>query len=226
MRLPLRLPSPRVIPHDQFDELLDEGDRRSGPLLYRPSCPDCRACEAIRVPVARFQPTRSQRRVLRRNDGALRLELTAPTVTATHLSLYNRHKSERGLSRRTEAATERDYRFFLVESCVDTRELRYYLGDELIAVSILDFGQTAVSSVYHYFNPDHADRSLGVYSILQEIALCARLGLEWYYLGLYVADCRHLRYKADYYPHQRRVDGVWREFAGPDDAVGTVVEGA
>jgi len=223
MRLPLRLPNPRAIPHDQFDELLDEGDRRSGPLLYRPTCPECQACQAIRVPVARFVPSRSQRRVWRRNVDDVRTEFAPPTVSSRHVELYNRHKSERGLARRTEAATARDYQFFLVETCVDTRELRYLVGDTLIAVSILDFGQTAVSSVYHYFDPDHDARSLGVFSILQEIALCATLGLTWYYLGLYVSDCRHLRYKADYYPHQRRVDGAWREFSGPDDHEGTPV---
>ncbi len=223
MRLPLRLPTPRFIPHDQFDELLHEGDRRSGPLLYRPTCPDCQACEAIRVPVARFAPSRSQRRVWRRNAGTVRTEFAPPTVTAQHVALYNRHKLERGLARRSEGATERDYRFFLVETCVDTRELRYYVGDDLIAVSILDFGQTAVSSVYHYFDPDHDGRSMGVFSILQEIAHCAALGIEWYYLGLYVGDCRHLRYKADYYPHQRRVRGAWREYANPDDLLGTPV---
>ena len=42
---------------------------------------------------------------------------------------------------RAEPATEKDYRFFLLETCVDTWELRYFVGDALVAVSVLDFGR-------------------------------------------------------------------------------------
>ncbi len=55
MCLPLRMPLSRLGP-EQFDQQLAEGDRRTGPLLYRPQCPTCDACEAIRVPVDRFRP--------------------------------------------------------------------------------------------------------------------------------------------------------------------------
>ena len=96
--------------------------------------------------------------------------------------------------------------------------IRRQLGDRLIAVSVLDFGARSVSSVYHYFDPDEGHRSLGVYSVVKEIELCASLGLDWYYLGLYVADCDHLNYKADYWPHQRRSKGQWHEFARPSSA--------
>jgi len=214
MRLPLRMPTTRPQPED-FDALLAEGDRRSGPLLYRPACDQCAACEALRVPVGRFIPTRSQRRVWRRNEGEVRVERHRPAATADHLRLYNRHARERGLSLRSEPSSESDYRFFLVDTCVDTWELRYFVGDALVAVSVLDIGRDSVSSVYHYFDPSHAWRSLGVYSILKEIELCAVEGREWYYLGLYVADCAHLNYKATYYPHQRRIAGVWTEFSEP-----------
>lgn len=211
MRLPLRMPLGKLGP-EQFDRFLEEGDRRTGPLLYRPSCPACQACEAIRVPVRRFQPTRSQRRVWKRNEGEIEVIRTRPDVTAEHLALYNRHSRERALSLREDLATERDYRFFLVETCVDTWEVQYRVNGRMIAVSILDFGRTSVSAVYHYFDPDVSWRSMGVYSVLKEIELCADLGLEWYYLGLYVEDCRHLNYKATYWPHQRRRHGVWQEF--------------
>lgn len=223
MRLPLRLPSPRQLSPLQFDLLLEAGDRRSGPLLYRPDCAHCEACEAIRIPVARFEPTRSQRRSVKKNldvDAGLGPAL----LDDTRLGLYNRHKRERGLARREGDATARDYHFFLLETCVDTREFRYYVGDRLIAVSILDLGFRGVSSVYHYFDPDEAARSIGVYSVLREIAYCREEGFEWYYLGLYVSDCQHLRYKADYYPHQRRRFGVWREYSGPDDHEGVEVD--
>jgi arginine-tRNA-protein transferase len=213
MQLPLRMPTARLTP-DLFDQLLEQGDRRSGPLLYRPSCPACTACEAIRVHVPSFRPTRSQRRAARRNDDVT-VERLRPSVSAEHLRLYNRHSRERGLSLREQPATETDYRFFLVETSVDSWEVRYLVGGRLVAVSILDFGDRAVSSVYHYFDPDEARRSMGVFSVLREIELCRELGMEWYYLGLYVEACDHLNYKAEYHPHQRRIGGVWHHFDAP-----------
>jgi leucyl-tRNA---protein transferase len=213
MRLPLRMPTARL-PPDLFDQLLDQGDRRSGPLLYRPTCPACTACEAIRVHVPTFQPTRSQRRAARRNVD-LTVDRARPSVSADHLRLYNRHSRERGLSLREQLATETDYRFFLVETSVDSWELRYLQEGRLLAVSILDFGQRAISSVYHYFDPDESWRSMGVFSVLREIELCRELGMEWYYLGLYVEACAHLNYKAEYYPHQRRIGGIWHHFEAP-----------
>lgn len=216
MQLPLRMPNARLTP-DLFDQLLEQGDRRSGPLLYRPSCPSCDACEAIRVHVPTFQPTRSQRRAARRNDD-ISVARARPSVSAEHLRLYNRHSRERGLSLREQLATETDYRFFLVETSVDSWELRYSVEGRLLAVSILDFGQRSVSSVYHYFDPDESRRSIGVFSVLREIELCRELGMEWYYLGLYVDGCAHLNYKAEYFPHQRRIGGVWHRFEGPGAA--------
>jgi arginyl-tRNA--protein-N-Asp/Glu arginylyltransferase len=208
-RLPLRLPA-RVLTGVELDNALESGDRRSGRMLYRTRCPSCAACEPLRVPVARFRPSPSQRRAVRKNPD-ITVEVGAPDASAAHVALFNRHKLERGLARTEEPLSSANYSAWLVDTCVDTREFRYYAGGRLVAVSILDIGRTSASSVYHYFDPDEARRSLGVYSVLREIEWCAANGIDWYYLGFYVSDCTHLAYKATYYPHQRRVDGVWVE---------------
>lgn len=213
-RLPLRVPLSVVSP-DTFDRLLAGGERRSGRMMYRTQCPECSACHPLRVPTARFEPTDSQRRVWRKNEGVLKVEMGPPGLTRDHLTLYNRHKIERGLSRRDEPLTPEGYRQWLVNTCADTVEVRYRIGDRLVGVSILDFGRKAASSVYHYFDPDEAKRSIGVYSAMKEIEICRRSGIDWYYLGYYVADCSRLSYKAGYWPHERRLDGVWTEFLNP-----------
>lgn len=212
-RLPLRLPL-RVVTPEEFDRLLAAGERRSGRLVYRTQCPGCDACHSLRVPVERFVPTRSQERAWKKNEGQLTVEMGPPALTREHLTLYNRHKIERGLARHDEPLSADAYRAWLVQTCTETVEVRYRLDGRLVAVSILDFGRTSASSVYHYFDPDEARRSIGVYSVLKEIEICRRSGIKWYYLGYYVEDCRHLSYKASYWPHERRVDGVWTEFAG------------
>ena len=45
------------------DELSLMGFRRSQSVAYRPACPDCAACLSTRIPVARFLPSDSQKRV-------------------------------------------------------------------------------------------------------------------------------------------------------------------
>jgi len=209
-RMPMRVPTDTLAPAE-FDGLLAEGDRRNGVMLYRTRCPNCTACEPIRIPVDTFEVNKGQRRVLRRNED-LRMELGPPLLTEQHLELMNRHKLERGLSTLGVPLDAEQYRSWLVMSCVDTQEVRYFVGERLVAVSILDMGAESCSSVYHYFDPSEAQRSIGVYSVLQEIELCRARGIRWYYLGLYVADCTHLSYKANYYPHQRRIGGVWTTF--------------
>lgn len=213
-RLPLRLPLTRLSP-EAFDRMLAAGDRRSGRMLYRATCGECTECQALRVPVEQFQPTDAQRRAWRKNEGLLKVELGPPALTTAHLALYNRHKQERGLARSDEPLSAESYRHWLVSSCTETMEVSYRLDDRLVGVSIVDFGRRAASSVYHYFDPDEARRSIGVYSVLKEIEICRRSGIEWYYLGYFVRDCTHLSYKAGYWPHQRRVDGLWVDFARP-----------
>ncbi|ODV79673.1 arginyl-tRNA-protein transferase [Suhomyces tanzawaensis NRRL Y-17324] len=71
----------------------------------------------------------------------------------------------------------------------------YYLDNKLIAVSVLDFLPSGVSSIYFIWDPDYAHLSLGTVSGIREILMCERLGFEYYYLGYYIDDCDKMRYK-------------------------------
>jgi arginine-tRNA-protein transferase len=104
----------------------------------------------------------------------------------------------------------KSYFGFLVDRCVDAFELRYYLGDELVGVAITDRGASALSAVYCHFDPRHARLSIGTYSILKQVELGLELGCAYLYLGLYIADNSHMRYKARFGPHERLVDGRWQ----------------
>ena len=50
------------------DELTASGFRRSQNIAYRPACEACDACVSVRLPVERFVFSRSQRKLLNRND--------------------------------------------------------------------------------------------------------------------------------------------------------------
>ena len=210
-RLPLRLPARRLRPAE-FDQRLAAGDRRQGVLLYQPSCPACNACQAIRIDVDQFRMSKTQRRVLRRGDALLQTEVGRPSASAEKVALYNRHKVERNLLVGDGRIDAGGYEQFLVESCTDTIEFRYRLGDALIGVAVADRAANALSAVYCFYAPEHAALSPGTYSILKQVALCRSWGLRHLYLGLYVIGCAPMRYKARYLPHERLIGGVWRRF--------------
>ena len=210
-RFPMRLPA-RALRREEFAERLKIGDRRQGLILYRPSCPSCGACEPIRIQINEFQANRSQRRALRRGLQLLTTDIGRPDVDDTRIDLYNRHKIKRGLLGNSEHIDISGYRSFLVDTCTDTFELRYYLDNRLVGVAIADRAQDALSAVYTYFDPDLQHLSLGTFSIMVQIELCRQWSLQFLYLGLYVQGCDAMTYKSRYFPHERRIAGMWQRF--------------
>jgi arginine-tRNA-protein transferase len=210
-RLPLRYPLAKLSP-SQFDERLAQGDRRSGQYLYRPTCPGCRACESLRVEVAHFQPNATQRRTLRRGDSLLQTRIGPAVVDEARVTLFNKHRHGRDLARYDRDIDLAGYESFLVETCCDTIELSYWLGNELVGVATSDRGAEAMSAVYFYFDPEHGRLSPGVYNVLKQIELCCRWRVKFLYLGFHIAGSQHMAYKAQYLPHERLIDGAWRRF--------------
>lgn len=210
-RLPLQVPL-GDLSAQQFDRLLEAGYRRSGWFFYRTQCPNCRACEPLRLEVNCFQPSRSQRRAQKRGAEHLRIEIAAPAVDTRRVELFNRHRVERGLSREGGVVGEHDYRSFLINSYTEVSELSLWVEDKLIGVSITDVGLTSLSAVYCFFDPDYEWLNPGTYAILQQIRLAQALGFRWLYLGLMVSANSHLQYKANYRPHQRLINGSWELF--------------
>lgn len=208
MRLPTRALTP-----EELDQRLDEGDRRHGPFLYRPSCPGCRACEAIRIDVNDFTLSGSHRRVLRKGDRALTVELGDPVADDERLALYEKHKRERDLvSGSGEPLDLKGYEGFLVDRCVRSFELRYRFEDKLVAVAVTDQGADSLSAVYCLWDPSYSHLSVGTYSVLKQIELTRQWGMRHLYLGLFISTNEHMKYKARFTPHERLIDGAWQRF--------------
>ena len=218
-RLPLRLPV-RQLTHNEFGRRLDDGDRRQGRLLYRTACPSCVACEPIRLETDRFELSRGQRRVFKRANEQIEVDYGEVEIDEARVHMYNLHKHGRGLARGELAASLETYRAFLGDSCVETFEMRYFVDDELLGIAIVDRAHNALSAVYFYGVPKFSSLSPGVYSILKQLELCRTLGLDYLYLGLYIAQCPAMSYKGRYLPHERLIAGTWRRFdrAASDDA--------
>jgi leucyl-tRNA---protein transferase len=210
--LPLRVPS-RRLSGEELDDRLAAGDRRQGMFLYRTACPTCKACEPIRLDVDRYEPNRSQRRVLTRGNAELTTEIGPPLLDEQRVALYNRHKQLRGLG---EGEIDlAGYRQFLVMTCCESFELRYRVGNELVGVALVDRALSGLSAVYCLYDPSYEHLSIGTYSILKQVELCRSWSLKHLYLGLYIGDCDRMRYKSRFLPHERLLDGEWVGFERP-----------
>ncbi len=208
-RMPLRVPT-RALSPSEFSMRLAAGDRRQGILLYRTQCPSCRACEPIRLDVETLKIRKTQRRIYRRGLRNFDVELGPPTCTPEKVALYNRHKHLRGLTSDNHDIDEQSYRAFLVDTCCDSFEICFRYAEQLVGVATVDRSDNALSAVYFYFDPKFAAWSPGVFSILTQVELCRAWGLRYLYLGLYIAECPSMAYKALYLPHERLLDGRWQ----------------
>lgn len=197
---------------EEFDQFMENGYRRAGSCFYRNVCPGCVACESLRIPVDRFQPGRTMRRVWNRGRRQLRLVIDRPRSDPLRVGLYNLHKHQRGLAHELLDRSPTEYYDFLVDTCCDSIELQYYLDDTLIGVAIADRGVRSLSAVYCYFDPAHERLSPGTFSVLQHIELCRQWGMQYLYLGFYIAQSPHMNYKRRYLPHERRINGRWQPF--------------
>jgi arginine-tRNA-protein transferase len=211
-RLPLRAPV-RPLTGAEFDARMAAGDRRAGPLLYNQACPACAACEPIRVDVRAFAPSQSQRRAHAKAEEAVTVQLGPIEVDDVRVALYRAHGRGRGLDRDEPPIDTIGYESAFAMSCVEGFELRYVVAGQLAAVAITDRGARSLSAVYTFWDPSHAALSLGTFSILTQIALARRWGLDWLYLGLAIQDNHSMAYKLAFMPHERRITGTWQRFA-------------
>lgn len=197
-----------------FHRFLAKGYRRLGSVFYRSVCVHCSACLPIRIETGRFEASKSQRRTLKRNMD-VRLDISPVAVTGEKIELYEKYLSEKHGEKENEEVGAYKTLLSLHFSYPSTIEMDYYLGDRLIGVGIVDEAADSLSSNYFYYDTDHLDRRLGVFSIVSEISLARFLGKKYYYLGFYIEGTRKMSYKKYFRPNQIYENGGWRDFSRP-----------
>jgi arginine-tRNA-protein transferase len=204
------------IPPEVYHAFLNAGFRRSGKIVYQPACIGCRKCISVRVPTATFAPSKSQRRCVRKNTDLLVSVAPIPDNPGEErFALYHKyimqwHGGKAGDVK--EEPTYDSFVSFLYESPVKTLEFQYRdPSGRLIGVGICDLSEQSLSSVYYYYDPDEARRSLGTFGALYELNWSEKNHIPYYYLGYWVDECGAMSYKASFRPFELLyADGVWR----------------
>lgn len=192
----------RVTPEEQ-EALLERGWRRFGAQYFRPVCGACQECVSLRIPVATFETSKSQRRAWKK-CGHLRVTVRTPFADDERLALYHAWHREREGSRGW-AASPMDLEEYARVFCMThegAREFDYYDGERLVAVGFVDETPHALSSIYFFYHPDASALSLGVASVLFEVEWARAHGLAHVYLGYRIAGCPSTAYKSQYTPHE------------------------
>jgi len=199
----------------QYANFMRLGFRRSGDLIYRPHCRDCNACIPVRIPVNRFQPDRSQRRIWKRN-----LDLTvaacAPGYQDEHFALYQQYQSARHPGGGMDDSDPKKYLNFLGSRHIDSVFFEIRHAHKLLGVVVTDVLPDGLSAVYTFFDPNEKRRALGVYSVLWQIELAKARSLPWLYLGYWIKECQKMSYKGKYQPLEAFLRGHWVHLDDPE----------
>ena len=201
--------------------LFQAGFRRSHNIAYVPACPNCQACIAVRTVVSGFTPSRSHKRVLKRNADVLAVEKAA-VATAEQFDLFTDYLRTRHRDGDMAKMDSVDYKTLIEETVVDTAVVEFRdPGGRLVGACLTDRLGDGLSAVYSFFATDLPRRSLGIYMILWLVERARLLELPYVYLGYWISDVAKMSYKSQFHPAEIYTAEGWRPLADAEGNDGT-----
>jgi arginyl-tRNA--protein-N-Asp/Glu arginylyltransferase len=190
-----------VRPED-MDMLWAEGWRHFGVYFFRYSTAphDGALCHVtpLRIRLAEFSLSRSQKRILKNNKD-LRVVIRDAVLDSEREQLFDRHRKR---FRDNVPDSLRDFMSDVPASVpCRSQEICAYKDERLLAMSFLDIGATATSAVYAAFEPEESKRSLGIFTMLCAIAHSRSLGCDYYYHG-------YAYHEPSLYDYKKRFSGL------------------
>ncbi len=198
--------------------LCQAGFRRSHRFAYIPVCRDCSACATVRIVAPAFHPSRTQKRILKRNADLTVSERPA-RATSEQFSLFKAYQTGRHGGGEMSRMDFFDYQALVEDTPIDTCvvEFRDQRGI-LVAGCIADQIGDGYSAVYSFFDPNDQQRSLGTYVILWLVQQAVLHKLPHVYLGFWVANCEKMAYKFNFKPLEAFTPAGWQPLDRDDPA--------
>jgi leucyl-tRNA---protein transferase len=199
---------------ENYEALMNQGYRKFGFMIFRPICSGCSECRPIRVDAMAFQPNRSQRRAIKKNED-LEVRVGSPILDDEHLDLYRRYHEMQHVRKSWElqGGGENEYVASFLQNPLPNLEISLLEKGRLRAVALADLTPNTVSAIYHYHEPESMGRSLGTCCLLHLINIARHLKKRWVYFGFYVTGCRSMEYKGLFQPCEiMNQAGVWQPF--------------
>ncbi len=207
------------------DSLSKQGFRRSQNVLYRPSCSDCAACMSARIRVADFEPSRSQKRVIKRNANLVR-RATSPWATEDQYELFRRYLDQRHADGGMADMDMFEFAAMIEETPIRSRIVEYTDATkdshQPAAACLTDILDDGLSMVYSFFEPDLSSNSPGTFLILDHIEIARELGLPYLYLGYWVPGSQKMGYKSGFAGTEVFAGGHWQDLVSPEKFSGAV----
>src|SRR5215510_6729883 len=208
---------------EQMDWLWAMGWRHFGTYFFRYSTArhwgEEKSVLPLRVDLSKFEPSRSQKRVLARNRD-LRTVIRDTVIDETKENLFYSHRK-----RFKENIPGAISNFLSDRPAIvpcRNREICVFDRDRLLAVSFLDIGSTATSAVYAMFDLEDSKRSLGIFTMLEAIRYSRELNCRYYYPGYAYRG-------ASIYDYKKKFSGLeyfdWNDQWLPFDAESEAAEG-
>lgn len=193
-----------------YSGLLMVGFRRSQMIAYKPMCQNCMACQSIRIVVDDFKPTKTQKRVLNRNQHLYR-KIAPPYLKQNHYHLYQRYIQNRHSGEDMADMSFDDIQSMVEQTTIDTVIVEYYRQDtqKLCGWVITDLTLYGPSMVYSVFSPEYEKDSLGTFAILNHIEFTKDLGMPYLFLGYWIKNCQKMAYKVNFKPYELYTDTAW-----------------
>lgn len=192
---------------ERYTFFQQEGFRRSQDTVYRPHCQDCNACQSVRLEVAKFAPSRSQKRIINKSK-AFEVRISH-NVKESYYPLFEKYINQRHHDGVMYPAEPSQLESFAVCDWLKPWFIEVYDDTKLIAVGVSDPSSISLSAVYSFFDPEYAAYSLGTFLVLKQIELAIKSNRTHLYLGYFIADCQKMNYKTNFKPYQIRTAGRW-----------------
>jgi leucyl-tRNA---protein transferase len=191
------------------DSLTHAGFRRSQNIVYRPACEHCNACHSVRVRATGFTPTRTQKRIYKKNAG-LRRSIEAALASDEHYALLLRYVRARHPEGGMDEMSYADYLSMMEDTSARSQVCEYRdENGKLVAAVLVDVLSDGPSLVYSFFEPEERVRSLGTYIILDHVEQAVQNGQSFVYLGFWIRDSNKMNYKSQFRPLEVLTSEGW-----------------